>query len=242
MNKICCLDYETTSKEVFGRTANFKHNKIVAYSIKDKDRQITNYCYTEEDRKLMIDLLIQYDVIIAFNAKFECLYSWGYEKFQRWLQKGGKIFCPQLAQYYISNYKDRWTSLRELAVEKYGCEYRRKWLDDLLFKPVMMNDYQDVSDLPVHCVLEDVNKDVKDTWDIYIKQQQLITARGKIFRNLVENQMEMLLATTEMEYQGFKIDKQVLLEDKKELEIELEQTVKELEQLIDRYWIINENI
>src|ERR1700733_6066729 len=198
------LDIETNSEEKFGRTANFIYNDIIAFSLKTQDFQLTHYVYDKADIEDMISIICKYDVLVAFSAKFECLYLWEYDQFQKWLQLGGKIWCPQLAEYYISNYKDQCASLRNTAVNKYECKERIKWLDQLLFKN-KMSFYKDVDELPIDKVLEDVENDVLDTESIYCIQQELIDQRGQIFRNLIKNQMELLLSTSEIEYNGFKI-------------------------------------
>lgn len=238
--KYCIVDLETSSQEVNGRTASpFDDlNFIVAWSIKDTDKQITRYCMEEEDREELIDLLVQYDTIVAHNTKFECLYFWKYEKFQQWLIKGGKIYCTQLAEYYLTDYQTQWAALIDISVNKYKCPERIKWIDDLLFENPK-SEYGCVSELPIDKVLEDVDNDVKDTFIVYNEQQKLIKNRGNTFRALLENQMECLLSTIEMEYNGVFIDEQVAQVDKKELEEELELLDKELNQLVSKYWHAN---
>lgn len=237
MNNFVVLDLETESKEKFGRTANPWFNKILAYSIKDIKYQITNYCYQEDDIETLVDLIIQYDTVVAHSAKFECLYLWKYSKFQEWLKKGGKIYCTQLAEYYITNYQTQWAKLRTIATDKYKCPVRSKHIDDLLFKNKDAK-YKCVSELPTELVLEDVDSDVKDTFDVYTQQQEYLISLGKTFRNLLGNQMEDLLATTEMEYNGFAYDAKVAKEDQVILEKELVVCEKELNILVDKYWRI----
>lgn len=230
------LDFETTSKEFFNRTANPWFNRVVAWAIKNSEDLISNY--GKED----ISLFIKTPVIIAFNAKFECLYLWKYLQFQQYLQEGGKIYCPQLAEYYITNFQTKMPDLRNLSVDKYYCLDRIKWLDKLLFDNRSQSIYTDVDQLPKDKVLEDVNNDVLDTESVYLQQQIEINKRGEIFKNLVDIQMDCLLATCEMEYNGICIDVNRLLEIKQQLESELQQLTSDMDKYIKMYWQSSEKL
>lgn len=244
MNNYAILDLETTNNEVFGKTANPFFNDIVAYSIKTKDSQYTHYIDRQaswnQDEDVTLQLS-QYTVLVAHNAKFELSYLWDNEVFQDWLKKGGKVWCTQLAEYYLTNFKTQWASLRDIAVNKYGCIDRRKHIDDLLFKKIEKNDYKCVSELPKDLVLEDVANDVLDTEQVYLEQLKQVAMRGQGFRNLLETQMQFLIATTEMEMSGFCIDKTALNKNKLKLEQELVVVNKELMQLVNKYWKIYEH-
>lgn len=259
------VDFETTVLEYNSRIACPWVNDIVAYSLKSHKEHLTYYINDPCDVEDLVAKISRYDMLIAHNAKFECLYLWEYETFQDWLRQGGKIYCTQLAEYYISNYQYKMPALRDTAVQNYGCKDRIKWIDRLLFeKEKVLNkikcgrgknwrlctskadqeeydrieSYKCVSDLPKDKVLEDVRNDVLDTETIYLKQIEELDKRGPIFKQLVINQMDCLLSTTEMEYNGMKIDKKQLAKDKLILEQELMQIDKELTILVEKYWRI----
>lgn len=240
MNNAIILDIETESKKHNNRIACACCNQIIAYSIKDDKEQITNYIYNDSDLDALIQILIQYDAIIAHNAKFEMLYLWKYSEIQDWLKKGGRIYCTQLAEYYLTDFQTKWGALRDIAVNKYKCPERTKWIDDLLFKN-KNSEYKCTSELPVNKVLEDVDNDVKDTYQVYIMQQKEIKSRGKKFENMIEIQNEVLLSTIEMEYNGMAIDINILNRNQTELQAELNVAEQELKAIIDKYWVAVES-
>jgi len=233
MTNFIILDIETNTDSRYNRTANFLYNDIVAYSIKDSQRQETHYTDSSLRSEYIEDLvteLCRHDLIVAHNAKFEMLYLWEYDKIQDWLRKGGKIYCTQLAEYYLSNYQTQFAALRELATTKYGCPVREKKMEEYWKQGI------DTSDIPEDLVLEDVKNDVLDTYKIYIEQQKETDIRGKEFRRTIEIQNDLLLSTIEMEYNGFKVNKNTLVRNKTELQAELAQHEQDLKGLIERYW------
>lgn len=201
------------------------------------------------------------DLLVGHNIKFDLLFLWGCEELQDWFKQGGRIWDTQLVEYMLSGQQDKYPKLRDIAVERYGCPARTKWIDDLLFnkketlRQLMMypqggqNDYidptpqikllesyQKVSDLPREKVLEDVKNDVVDTEQVYLKQLKLVQERGKNFENLVMLEHDAILATAEATYNGMFVDTKKLLENKKELETQLELKQAELMQIVGRYW------
>ncbi len=84
-------------------------------------------------------------------------------------------------------------------------------------------------------VLEDVLNDVLDTERIYLKQVDIAKNKTQQF-NLIKGHMDALLATTEMEYNGIKIDLVEFNKNKKELEKNLELVYNETSELANLYW------
>lgn len=223
-----CFDLETGNEEVNNRTANFMFNDIVCYSIRsnigtNKDIYVSDLTNVEED---IVTDLKKTDVFVAFNAKFDMLYLWN--ELQPLIQEGKKVFCPQLAHYIMTG--EKFPALREIAVRDYNCPEREKNIDKYF------EEGYATQDIPPEELLFDSANDTEDLERIYLKQQGMIDRRGRIFKNFVETQMDFLLATTEMEFNGFKIDVKNLKELDRGLEVELQQNQEEIESLIEKYW------
>lgn len=235
--KYLIIDFETGSKEVFGRTANPWYNELVAFCIKTEDVDFyTQYVRDPEEAKTEIVSFIQNEeVMVAHNAKFEMLYIWDSEELQDWLKQGGKIYCTQLAEYYLSSFQEQYAGLRDIAVRKYRLPEREKRQEKYWGAGI------DTGDIPEADVLYDVENDVKDTYHIFLEQQKEVTKRGQIFRNMLEIQNDFLLATTECECNGTYIDQEVLQKNKKALEEELKEIEEDLQSMIQKYWRINVN-
>lgn len=235
MTNYAVLDIETTNNNLYDRVCDPFNNRIVAWSLKTNKESITWYMREEEEIEILLDQIKESDVLVAHNAKFECMFLWKYPEFQEWLQRDGKIFCTQLAEYNLTNYQNQWAKLRDIAVNKYSCQDRNKWIDDLLFKN-KQSLYKCVSELPEDKVLEDVESDTLDAESIYLQQLKLISERG--LEITINNQMDTLLATIEMEYNGFSVDKNTLQTNQKELQLELAECQKEIQVIVDKYWRI----
>jgi DNA polymerase I-like protein with 3'-5' exonuclease and polymerase domains len=224
MTRYIILDLETTTKEQYGRKANPFFNEIVAIGLKTEGEEAKSF-YTN---KWNCNALNQYNTIVAHNAKFDLLYLWKEEHLQDYLRAGGKVWCTQLAHYFIHAFQEHYPALRDIAVRHYGVKEREKVMEPYWGQGV------DTKDIPKELVLKDVENDVSDTEQIYLKQIQICQQRGIL--EVVELQMEALLCTLEMEYNGFKIDIEVLQKHKHELQSQLEIKQKELLEIVSQYW------
>jgi DNA polymerase I-like protein with 3'-5' exonuclease and polymerase domains len=214
--KYLVLDLETGCKEVHGRKGNSWYNDIVAIGLKTQfDNGLALYlesdCYNAQLD--IVSIVKDIDIIIGHNLKYDLLYLWKYEAFQEWLIKGGKIFDTQLAEYMISGQRHKYPALRDIAVNKYGCNEREKFMEEYWSKGI------DTKDIPKELVLEDVKNDVLDTEQVML--QQIIILKKEGMYKLAMEQMEGLLATIEMEFNGCYIDKQVFEKNKQQYKKDL---------------------
>ena len=229
--KYLVLDLETGSDAVFGRVGNYKYNQIVCFSIKTDELEYDQYVRNQETTVDEIVSFIQdKDVLVAHNAKYELLYLYGNQEFQDWLKQGGKIHCTQLTEYFLSSFQEKYPKLRDIAVQKYGLPYRERGIDEYFQKGIRTED------IPEEIVIEDNTNDTADTTFIYLRQLRMIQDRGEVFKNLLKVQNDFLLATTDLEYNGVYINQQVLQENEQELELELLEAEKDLEDIIKRFW------
>lgn len=252
------LDLETEIQEYLGRKGSAWVNEVVALSVSNGVERDTQYINNDEKFNA---LEIDEDVLVAFNAKFELSYLWGQESFQNFLTKGGRIFDSQLFEYIKSGFTYSYPGLRDVAVNLYKLKERTKWIEYYLFdkkntlkklEVVLENtiseetmyslqeEINDVEycikmrDVPKLKVIEDVTNDVKDTENIYKQQSKFIEVEqiGKI----TEVFMDSLLATTEMEMNGFKVNKVFLEEQNTLLQNQIEKDKIKLEEIIKTYW------
>jgi DNA polymerase I-like protein with 3'-5' exonuclease and polymerase domains len=234
MSEYLILDLETTIKKSFKRTANplDPDNRIIAIGTKLKDRKAHGE-YVDwrlGDGPGVQDFETTKDIIVGHNIKFDLLYLWKYKGVQDFIQRGGKIWDTQLAEYYLTGQQTRWydCSLRDLAVRKYGCPERTKYMEEYWNKDIC------TSKIPKEIVLEDVKNDVMDTEQIYATQLTKAQELGML--PLLETVMNELLVTTEIEYNGMYIDRQVLENNKLELELQLIDIEQEFNELVRKYW------
>lgn len=221
-----CFDLETNTKTMHGRKANFLYNDIVAAGYKNSMVSKTLY---SSDKELIVDN-IPNDVkeLVGHNIRFDLLYIWKVEKLQYMLKNGLKVWDTQLAHYFLSGQKDKYPALRDIAVNKYGCDERPKVMEEYWKNGV------DTCEIPQDLVLHDVLNDVIDTESIYLQQLQEAEECGML--DYIEAQMDFLLAMTEAEYNGIKVNREVLHKNKILLEEELQIKTVEFLKNIEQRW------
>ncbi len=254
--KYLIIDLETTCNKEHDRVGNFYYGKILAISLRNEAEQRTQYVNGG-----LKDLEIDEDILVGHNIKYDLLYLWGFKGVQDFLTKGGKIYDTALAEYLISGQTNKYPKLRDIAVQKYGCPDRIKHIDRLLFnkketilgltqefehetdptkKWAIREDlkhimsYNKMEDLPRASVLKDVEEDVKDTEQVYLRQLEYIKKHK--MEPLIYITMNSLLATTEMEYNGFRIDQDVMNRNMFLRQADLKDVEDKLQELIKRYW------
>ena len=237
---IVTFDLETTTKKSFGRIANplDKDNKIVAIGLKyynpgcdEKDLGRLAGHIGEYSDQFPLNWLNYCDFLVGHNIKFDLLYIWEREDLQQWFKDGGRIWDTQLAHFILSEQQEQYPALRDIAVRCYGCDQRTKQMEEYWKQGI------DTKDIPKELVIEDVMNDVKDTENIFFKQLQLANNKGMLL--LIELQMDALLATTEIEYNGVYTNKDILYNNKAELVKVLEEKTKLFLDISNKYWIHN---
>lgn len=221
-----CLDLETSTKTSYGRIANCfdADNYIVACGYKPEDKEAYTI-YGGKDPVTDIPL-INVDVLIGFNIKFDLLYLWGMDVLQQWLINGGKIFDCQLCEYMLSGQTNTYPSLDQCS-NKYGGTLK----DDRV--KALWKAGCDTIDIPKDILLEYLEHDAKNTELVYLAQMKQLDKLPKL-KKLIELQMEGLLATTEMEFNGCHIDLNTANANKNYLIAELDRLDKGTIQYIKK--------
>lgn len=228
--KYLVLDLETGIKEYLGRKGSFLVNDIVAIGLKAQGIKEPVAIYVKDDQLLVENCLnlYDYDIMVGHNIKYDLLYLWKYPAFQYWLSKGGKIWDTQLAEYMLTGHQHKFAALRDIAVNKYGCKEREKLMEKYWDQGI------DTKDIDKELVLEDVTNDVLDTEQIMLQQVKQSKKEG-MYAILME-QMEGLLATTEMEYNGIYQNKDIMTRNKSLIEKEIETLKQEALNIANKYW------
>lgn len=209
MQNVLTIDYETTTHE----NGNFhsKKNKAVCLGFKIDDCQ--THCYFDGN---LFDMpkneLKQYNLFIAFNAKFELGWSrrLGFE-----MPKA--VWCCQLAEYMLDRQKP-YPSLEETA-QKYGLPSK---LD--IVKTEYWDKNIDTDAIPPNILAEYCEQDVNLTYNIYLLQKQQFEKRPLLYR-LFKLACQDLLVLAEMEWNGLPYNDQLCKERTAECEAEKLQIV-----------------
>lgn len=224
------IDIENDSSGRYKRKAgNFLYDSIIAIGLKYPEELKSIYLEDEGfSLKFFRDALWDKDCIVGHNLTHDLLFLWQDFDIQQFFNGGGKIWDTQLAHYILFGQQEKYPALRDIAVKYYGCKERNK----------VMESYWDTglqtSEIPEELVRYDVEQDVLDTEQIYLKQRELAENRGML--KLIESQMNSLLATIEMEYNGFKIDKSILYQTRIVLDIKLKDLNVQLDNIVEKYW------
>jgi DNA polymerase-1 len=228
------IDLETTIKESFKRKANpfDPANRIVALGLKRADEPEPRLYYKEVMQNATGAswrwCSPAITTLVGHNIKFDLLYLWKHEYFQEWLKNGGKIWDTQLAEYILTGQQETMCALRKIAVNKYGCPEREKRME------AFWNQGICTSEIPKEIVLEDLKYDLLDTEAILKAQVKRAKELGMF--ELIRLQMDALLATTEMEFNGMYVD-QYILQQERQIQLDkLEQKRTELLEIIRPRW------
>ena len=163
------------------------------------------------------------DLIILHNAAFDLKFIWRNDELQDFFRKGGRIWDTQLVEYILSGQRHKYPALRDIAVHKYRCLERIKHIEGRL-----------TQDVPIELLLEDVRNDVLDTEAVALQQLKIAKQEGVM--GLILTQMDARLATIEMEFNGFKVDSDILRKNQEALEVALKPLSEEVQLIAEVYW------
>lgn len=205
------LDLETTTVKHLGRTASpfCKDNWIVAAGWQKGPNKPYGTYHTQAEAVPIPDLT-DVDIIVAHNAKFDLLYLWQYPAIRAFFKRGGRLWCTQLAEYLIEGmHRDvQMNSLNQCAL-KYGGNAKIDAVKEMWEAGVNTPDIP--KDLLMDYLLgtPDMEGDIGNTYRVYNGQLKALKHRPKAVTTMIHNRMESLLATTEMEYNGLFVNREV---------------------------------
>lgn len=237
MGKYKVYDAETENHISRKRKANpFDTRNWVMYrGWKNQGDKKNSYTYhpVQGDGKW---LKIENDVtlLVGFNIKFDLLYEWASPELKNFFKRGGKIWDCQYAEYLIeAQHPDSQMCSLDSIVEKYGGKkkidevkilWEAGYLTSQIDKQLMLDYLIGTKDEAY------LGGDIGNTEKIFLGQLEKAKALGMI--PMIMARMDGLCATTEMEYNGLKIDIAEAKRRTLELNQKLEKATEELEQYI----------
>ena len=157
-------------------------------------------------------------LIVGQNIKFDLLYMYRDKGLKKWVSKN-KIWDTMLAEYLLTGQQERFASLDRLS-EKYGGQ----------LKPDRIKEYWnagiDTEDIPKDELKEYLIGDILNTEIVFKEQYKEAVRLGML--PLIASQMDALLATTEMEWNGLHFD----IERAYELAVDVSEDLKKAETFL----------
>lgn len=237
MSKYMVYDCETENHTEYKRFASpfSKKNWVIYRGWKVQgDKQCSMSYHPKKDPACWLSIPTSVNLLVGFNLKFDLLYEWESRELKDFFKRGGCIWCCQYAEYLLeAQHPDYQMCSLDSIIEKYG---GRKKIDEVKIlwnagaktseiDPGLMEDYL------IGTKKEKRNSgDIGNTELIYLGQIKRAKELGML--PMIQARMDGLLATTEMEFNGLKIDIHEAQRRTEELQNQLDQCTKDLEKYI----------
>lgn len=233
------FDEETENHIRYRRLGNpfVEENFIVARGWKVKgDKRCSWEYFTNKTEKNSITIPAHVKILVGHNIKYDLLYEWGSESLRQFFKRGGMVWDTQYAEYLLNGQQQKYhmNAMDDIA-EKYG---GRRKLDEVkaLWEAGYLTSEIDkdlLIDYLVGTKEERRNSgDIGNTEKIYLGQ--IAKAEKLGMTPMILARMDGLLCTTEMEYNGLKIDVDVGIEIATKLEEELDALLPKLNMYIPK--------
>jgi DNA polymerase-1 len=229
------MDSETETRVHLKRKASRWHpdNYVVAHGWKFRGDKQCSYEYFDGPGDNFIRIPENVTLLVGFNLKFDMLWQWDNPDLQAFFKRGGKIWDCQYAEYLIHgmNQTYHYADLNSTAPKYGGTEKidEVKVLWDAGYQSSEINKDL-LLDYLVGTKEEDRNGgDIGNTEKIFLGQLKKATDLGMM--KALCSRMDGLCSTTEMEYNGLKID---VVEAKKQL-VQLTKERKEAREKLSTF-------
>ncbi|QPC44944.1 DNA polymerase A family protein [Kaustia mangrovi] len=233
------FDEETETHHGYKRKANpfLEQNWIVARGWKRQGDKKCSWTYhPEHDRTTYLSIPEQVTLLVGFNIKFDLLWEMaqGNPDLYAFYKRGGKIWDCQYVEYLLEAQKPdaQMCSLNDTA-PKYGGttkidEVKALWQAGKLTSEIpedLLIDYL------VGTEEEGRNGgDIRNTELVFLGQAKRAVEQGQL--KMIQDRMDGLLATTDMEFRGIKIDVAEAGKRLRELNAELSEATESLDAYI----------
>jgi len=174
------------------------------------------------------------DVLVGHNIKFDLLYELvaSESNVQGYYRRGGRIWCTQYAEYLLRAQDRRFhMNSMDQIIESYGGRKKIDGMKELWKAGVQTADMDQDMVLDYLIGTEDEGRnsgDIGNTELIYLGQVKEATEMGML--KMIQVRMDALAATTEMEYNGIKVDMKRAASDLKSLNAALAEATVELNE------------
>lgn len=238
--KYMVFDLETTIYESFKRKANPFDNRnwvvLRGWKVKGDEQNSWKY-YKDQEVSDKEYLIIPDDVelLVGFNIKFDLLYEMAKNNtsLTKFFKRGGKVWCGQYAEYLLEGQQEasQMCSMDDI-IEKYGGKLK---VDEV---KLLWEQGVQTFDIPVDLLTDyavgrpDENRnggDIRNTELIFLGQWERAVKQNQML--MLEDRMDGLLSTVDMEFHGLKID---IAEVRRRLPI-LNKELEETEDRLSKY-------
>ena len=230
LEKYLVIDLETTTVNKYKRVANpfIEENHVVLPGLRDyKGRTTIPPQYLNTKAEMKLPSLDDYDVIVGHNIKFDLLHMWQDPNLKRFFKRGGRIWDTMVAEYFLSGHVVRvgtGAGLDAVSASYGGTIHKLDEVKDAWAKGL------DTTQIPHKTLAKYLEGDLLNTELIFkaqipraIEQRQLVS---------MDLKMDSILCTTEMEFNGLFINRQLALEQEKHLLVETAELKKSLQGYI----------
>lgn len=173
-------------------------------------------------------------LLVGHNIKFDLLYGWDDPGLQAFFKRGGKIWCTQYAEYLLNGMDSEYhMNSMDGIVESYGGRLKIDAVKSLWEAGMLTSqiDKDLLIDYLVGTEEEGRNSgDVGNTELIFRGQIRKAHQLGML--TMIQARMDGLLATTEMEFNGLRIDIDEAKRRMSEMNKELDAVEEELQRYI----------
>ena len=205
------FDLETQTHKYLKRKASCWHpdNYIVAGGWKVQGDTECSYEYIKPgDKKFQLKIPKHVTVLVGFNIKFDLLWQWDNPELVAFFKRGGRVWDCQYVEYLLGaqEMKYQYCNLNETA-PRYGGTEKIDEVKILWDAGVQTSDINKdlIIDYLVGTVEEARNGgDIGNTEKIFLGQLRRVQKAG--MGTAIRSRMDGLCATTEMEWNGLKID------------------------------------
>lgn len=233
MDRIVVFDLEIENNPYYGALASPVHpdNFVVASAWATLDGEVQSvYRPNKQDAKdwaKFLDLATPGGILVAHNAPFDVQWLLVHQRdrFMRFLESGGRVFCTAYAEYLLSNQQDTYPSLDSTA-PKYGGSHK---VDGV---KIMWEQGKLTSEIDPALLLEYLagpDGDVENTRKVFIGQMQELQERGML--DMALERMEGMLFVCLSMHSGLCIDPEVAEKQRREIEQELQALTEKFKAL-----------
>ena len=237
MSKYLVFDRETENHEHRKRFSSpfYDKNWTVALGWKKQgDKQCSYGYYPTKEEEVPLQIDDDVSILVGHNLKFDLLFGWTDPQLKAFFKRGGRIWCTQYAEYLLEGmHPESHMVPMDGIAEKYGGRLKvdavkALWEAGMLTSQI---DKDMLLDYLIGTEEEERNSgDIGNTELIFLGQIKRAVKSGML--TMIQARMDGLLATTEMEFNGLKIDVPEAARRMKIMESELAITEKELEGYI----------
>ena len=159
-------------------------------------------------------------LLVGHNIKFDLLWYWDHPEMVAFLKRGGKVWDTMYAEYLLSGQLYNMNGTPDYRINLKQCAKRRRLKvqkQDIV--AALWESGMRTEDISEKVLMEYMKYDILTTDELFKAQIKQARRQGQV--RMIQNSMDGLLATTEMEYNGMYINLPLAIEQKDQLEITL---------------------